>query len=299
MAIEKYVILIAGHSPGGDPGAQGQGRNEADETIQITNRVHNLLLPHPNVYVDVVPHNLDYVDSKNWINSRLPGLDDGINVEIHKNSTAGATGVETYTPLSPDADTTRLATCINNELARTSGLRNRGVKQGGFYLITNTNQRAVLVEAGFMQEDPLDDAADERYARGIANGICDFFGEPRPSDAVVVPVINPIPLTATPDQLYRLKHGDVQKGAYSSDKNAYSGWEFYGMTGTITLAGNDVTAAVVAKYTPPPKPTPTPVPTVPSHEDRIGAKVDANTALLNSILTIVKQILDKITAVFK
>jgi hypothetical protein len=282
MAIQKYAILIAGHSPA-DPGAQGQGRNEADETIQITNRVHDLLLPHPNVFVDVVPHNLDYVDSKNWINSRLPNLDDGINVEIHKNSTVGATGVETYTPLSPDADTTRLATCINNELARTSGLRNRGVKQGGFYLITNTNQRAVLVEAGFMQQDPLDDAADARYAEGIANGICDFFGEPRPSALVKPPVLNPIPPTATPDQLYRLKHGDVQKGAYSSDKNAYSGWEFYGKTGTITLAGKDVTAEVVEKYRPKPTPTPTPVPTVPSRDDLQDAEIAGLKALIKTI----------------
>lgn len=283
MAIKKYVILIAGHSPA-DPGAMGQGKKEADETIQITNRVRDLLLPHPNVYVDVVPHNLDFVDSTNWINARYPGIDDGINVEIHKNSTAGATGVETFTGLGPDSITTRLATLINNELARVSGLRNRGVKQGNFYLITNSNQRAVLVEAGFMQMDPLDDAADARYAEGIANGICDFFGEPRPSAITKPPVVNPIPPTATPDQLYRLKHGATQKGAYSSDKNAYSGWEFYGKTGTIWLAGKDVTAEVIAKYTPKPTPAPEPVPTVPSRDDQQDAEIASLKALLNKVV---------------
>ena len=282
MAIKKYVILIAGHSPGTDPGSQGQGRNEADETIQITDRVADLLLPHPNIYVDTVPHNLDFVDSTTWINARFPGLDDGINVEIHKNSTAGATGVETFTGVGPDAETSRLATSINNELAGVSGLRNRGVKQGNFYLITNSNQRAVLVEAGFMQQDPLDDAADARYAEGIANGICDFFGEPRPA-AVNIPVITPIPPTATPDHLYRLKIDGVQKGAYSSDKNAYSGWEFYGSKGVITLAGNDVTTAVIQKYKPAPVPTPAPIPTVPSRDDKQDAEIVGIKALLKLI----------------
>ncbi len=280
MAIQKYVILIAGHSPNADPGALGQGSTEANETVQITNRVADLLLPHPNIYVDVVPHNLDYVDSTTWINSRLPNLDDGINVEIHKNSTIGATGVETFTGLNPDGETHRLATNINNELARVSGLRNRGVKSASLYLITNSNQRAVLVEAGFMQADPIDDSADARYAEGIANGICDFFGEARPAQ-VNVPVITPIPPAATPDQLYRLKHGDVQKGAYSNDKNAYSGWEFYGRVGVITLAGKDVTSQVVDKYKP--APTPAPVPTVPSRDDQQDVEIAGIKALLKTI----------------
>jgi N-acetylmuramoyl-L-alanine amidase len=284
MAIKKYVILIAGHSPGSDNGAQGQGKNEADETVQITNRVADLLLPHPNIFVDTVPHNLDYVDSTNWINARFPNLDDGINVEIHKNSTAGATGVETFTGLGADATTTQLAKNINDELARTSGLRNRGVKQAALYLITNSNQRAVLVEAGFMQVDPLDDAADARYAEGIANGICDFFGEARPAAVnVPAPVITPIPPTATPAQLYRLKHGDTQKGAYSSDKNAYSAWEFFGKIGVIELNGRDVTAEVVAKYTPKPALTPAPAPTVPSRDDLQDAEISSIKALLKTI----------------
>lgn len=284
MAIRKYVILIAGHSPGGDPGAYGQGKYEADETVQITNRVHQLLLPHPNVYVDVVPHNLDFVDSTNWINARYKNLDDGINVEIHKNSTAGATGVETFTGIGPDATTKKLATNINNELARVSGLRNRGVKQGNFYLITNSNQRAVLVEAGFMQEDPLDDKADAKYAEGIANGICDFFGEPRPAAVnATKPVVTPIPPTAKPQQLYRVFHGTTQKGAYSSDKNAYSAWVFYGKKGTIRLGSVTVTADVIAKYEPKPTPVPTPVPTVPSRDDQQDAEIASIKALLKKI----------------
>lgn len=283
MAIKKYVILVAGHGPA-DSGAVGQGKREADETIQITNRVHDLLLPHPNIYVDVVPHNLDYVDSTNWINARYKNLDDGINVEIHKNSTAGATGVETFTPIGPDAATTKLATNINNELARVSGLRNRGVKQGNFYLITNSNQRAVLAEAGFMQMDPLDDAADAKYAEGIANGICDFFGEARPKAITTPPVLTPVPPTATPAQLYRLKHGSVQKGAYSNDRNAYSAWEFFGKTGVIWLDGKDVTADVIAKYAPKPaEPKPDPVPTVPSRDDKQDEEIAGIKAAIKAI----------------
>lgn len=291
MAIRKYVILVAGHSPA-DPGALGQGKKEADETVQIVDRIHQLLLPHPNVFVEVVPHNLDYVDSTNWINSRYKNLDDGVIVEVHKNSTAGATGVETFSGLNPDATTTRLGTTINNELARVSGLRNRGFKQAALYLVTNTNQRAVLVEAGFMQADPLDDAADAKYATGIANGICDFFGEARPAVVVAPAPINPIPPTASPDQLYRLFHGTTQKGAYSSDKNAYSAWEFFGKTGKITLAGKDVTTEVIAKYTPAPTPTTPPQPTVPSAPSRD----DLQDAEISGIKAVLKTIMDALGA---
>jgi len=63
--------------------------------------------------------------------------------------------------------------------------------------------------------------------------------------------------------------------------------------------------------TPPPAPTPVPIPPTPpvvvpvpipetpDKLDRIGAKVDANNALLNQILTLLKGLIDKVTAIFK
>lgn len=183
MAIRKMLILVAGHG-GGDPGAQGQGTVEANETINIVDKVYDILAPHPDILVEKVPHNLDYVASTNWINANYKNLDDGVIVEVHKNSFgAPATGIETFTGIGPDSLTARLATLVNNGQVETTGLRNRGIKQGGFYLITNSNQRAVLTESGFVSNggDPVGEAANKKYAQGIANGVCDFFGIARPN----------------------------------------------------------------------------------------------------------------------
>lgn len=198
MAIRKMLILVAGHG-GGDSGAVGQGKTEANETIDIVNKVYNLLAPHPDILVERVPHELDYVASTNWINANYKNLDDGVIVEVHKNSfSAPANGLETFTGLNPDATTTRLATLVNNGQVASTGLRNRGVKQGSFYLITASNQRAVLTESGFISNngDPVGDAANKKYAVGIANGVCDFFGVARPTTAPK-PVITTKDITST------------------------------------------------------------------------------------------------------
>lgn len=196
MAIRKFVILVAGHG-GGDPGAYGQGTNEAHETIQIVNKAAAMFAPHPNITVVTTPHEHDFQASTNWINSYYKNLDDGVIVEVHKNSFAGtATGIETFTGLGPDATTVRLATLVNNGMVAETGLKNRGVKQGNFYLITASNQRAVLAECGFIGTDPVGDDADTKYARGIYNGVCDFFNEPRTTAPIGTPKPTPAPKPA-------------------------------------------------------------------------------------------------------
>jgi len=288
MAIRKFVILVAGHSPQ-DPGALGQGSTEAHETIQITDRVHRMLIPHPNIYVEVVPHSLDFVASTNWINARYKNLDDGVIVEIHKNSTVGATGIETFTGIGPDNWTMKLATDINNNLVAKSGLRNRGVKHSPFYLITNTNQRAVLVEAGFMQADPIDDAADARYALGIAKGVAAFFGEPltvtppapklpvskRVPNAVKLPT--PILFRVKPDtaQVWDLETNPDYRSTKTlkrgEDYRAFAYIEFNGTRyyqtqysfGKNKTGINAIDVEVIPPIVKPsPDPTPTPVPPV-------------------------------------
>lgn len=204
MAIRKMLILVAGHG-GGDSGAIGQSKTEANETIDIVNKVYDLLAPHPDILVERVPHELDYVASTNWINSHYKNLDDGVIVEVHKNSfSAPANGIETFTGINPDATTTRLATLVNNAQVQATGLRNRGIKQGSFYLITASNQRAVLTESGFISNggDPVGDAANKKYALGIANGVCDFFGVARPNTAPkpVITTKDVVTTTSTPFQ---------------------------------------------------------------------------------------------------
>ncbi len=199
MAINRVAILVAGHG-GGDPGATGQGTIEANETINIVDKVYDLLAPHPDIIVEKAPNSQDYVASTAWVNANYLHLDDGVVVEVHKNSFSGsATGIETFTGIGPDGETTRLATCVNNGQVETTGLRNRGIKQGAFYLITDTNPRAVLTESGFVSDggDPVGDAANKKYALGIANGICDFFGVARPNATPPKPVFTTKDISST------------------------------------------------------------------------------------------------------
>ena len=67
------------------------------------------------------------------------------------------------------------------------------------------------------------------------------------------------PTPPAPENLYRLIVDGVQRAAYTVEANAYNGYKNYG-GGTITFNGQDVTAAIVAKYAPVVEPE---VPTTP------------------------------------
>lgn len=179
MAIQKRVILAAGHG-GGDNGAVGQGTTEARETIQITDRVA-AILRDKGVAVEVVPHSLNLGDTINWINARFKGLNDGLAIEIHKNS-GGGTGNEVWTPSYPDGTSKSNAQAIVDAMTNATGLRNRGVKfaqnnrWGRLGFTDDTNTYALLIEAGFIDVDSNSDDADAKFAQGIAQGVLNVFG---------------------------------------------------------------------------------------------------------------------------
>ena len=179
MPIQKRVILAAGHG-GGDSGAVGQGTTEAHETIQITDRVAQVLRDN-GVEVHVVPHSLGLGDTINWINARFKGLEDGLAIEIHKNS-GGGTGNEVWTPSYPDATSKSNAAKIVEAMTNSTGLRNRGVKEaqnnrwGRLGFTDDTHPYALLIEAGFIDVDSNGDDADAKFAQGIAQGVLNVFG---------------------------------------------------------------------------------------------------------------------------
>ena len=194
MAITKRVILAAGHGLG-DPGAVAQGTTEYIEAIQITDKVAYYLRENGGIEVHVVPHTLGLVDSINWVNARWHNINDGIAIEIHKNA-GGGTGNEVWCPSYSDATARDYSNRIAAFMAAETGLRNRGVKEaqtnrfGKLGWTDDTNTYACLVEAGFIDVDPVHDDMDSRMARGIANGIIDYFGvkkveppKPAPSPA--------------------------------------------------------------------------------------------------------------------
>lgn len=141
-----------------------------------------------------------------------------IFVSIHYNAFKGEWGthggVEThYYPTSGKGK--KLAQLVQAELAKATGLRDRGIWASNFYVLRKTKMPAILCECGFM--DNVEEAnlmLDENYqwkvAEAIGRGVCNYLG--------VKYVPKPAPKkeeTAPEGKLFK-----VQVGAFKHRENA-------------------------------------------------------------------------------
>ena len=103
-----------------------------------------------------------------------------IFVSIHANaislSRPEVNGLETYYYQSGQ----RLAQSIHNSILRRLNIRDRGVRQAGFYVLRKTSMPAVLVEVGFVtgQEDSRNlsnSTYRQKMAEAIADGIVQYL----------------------------------------------------------------------------------------------------------------------------
>lgn len=106
-------------------------------------------------------------------------------VSIHHNAYNGkwnnATGVEVYVDNGGTKQDYKLANCIYNRLVKNTGLRGRGVKEYGFWVINQDRIPAVLVEGGFMDGTNdykviTSDVGQTAYAKAVAEGLIEFLG---------------------------------------------------------------------------------------------------------------------------
>lgn len=221
MALAKKVILSAGHG-NGDPGAIGQGTTEANETVQITNRVAAYLNKWGFPQVVIMPHDVgDLVAEINWANRNAGSLEAALAVQIHKNS-GGGNGSEVWTPSYPDDTSKDMARKVAAAIAARTGEPNRGVKEaqnnrwGRLGWCDDTNCYAFLVEAGFIDVNSNDDTNDDRYAYGIAKGIMDIYGLGIPADKVL----------ATVDQVKAVYREVLERDADASGISTYANTKF-------------------------------------------------------------------------
>ena len=108
-------------------------------------------------------------------------------ISVHANAFGNgwndANGVESFVYALNDAKTTSLARCVQHELVRETGLRDRGVKENPtLYVLRKTTMPAVLRECGFMTnviEAKLlkSDAYRKKCAVAICRGICSYTGK--------------------------------------------------------------------------------------------------------------------------
>jgi len=203
--LRPIIIIDPGHG-GNDEGATGYDLKEKDLALDVAMRLEGQL--QKSGHTTVLTRRTDvYVPLPDRVNIANQ-YDHSLFVSIHFNQSRGtpASGVETYyayQKLSPDFMWTGmnllitpstlqlsqgkdLAGAIQNSIAGSVPVINRGVKAATLFVISNVRNPAVLVEGGFVsnsfdaqQLKNLD--YRDRLAAAIADGIINFETQQKPS----------------------------------------------------------------------------------------------------------------------
>ena len=187
MSIKIYVDQ--GHNPREfNTGAEGNGFFEQDITFEIGRRLYALLAANPNFEVKLSRPTADTVlgtsnstsltarvrEANNW------GADAFISLHTNAAENTRASGSEAlvYGPGSTVA--IGLSENILEELALTTGLRNRGiVYRPGLFVLKRTKMPATVIEMGFISnayDAELMAYSPQLFAEGIYRGILDYYG---------------------------------------------------------------------------------------------------------------------------
>jgi N-acetylmuramoyl-L-alanine amidase len=204
------IFIDPGHG-GSDPGATANGLQEKNVTLTIATHIHEMLLSeYENVSVQMsrtgdqtVSLNARTNAANNW------GADYYLSIHINA---GGGTGFESYVDPGVGRPTVTYQEMIHQKVLEQVQLPNRGLKQGSFHVVRESNMPAILTENGF-----IDHAVDalklksssflESLARGHVNGIAAVFHLPRKA------VTSPSQLST--NSLFR-----VQIGAFRNKTNA-------------------------------------------------------------------------------
>ncbi|MEQ9235183.1 N-acetylmuramoyl-L-alanine amidase [Coleofasciculus sp. E2-BRE-01] len=168
------VMLDPGHG-GKDPGAVGIGGLQEKNVILPISLQVAAILEQQGVQTILTRSDDRFISLRGRVQlAEQTNVD--LFVSIHANaislSRPDVNGVETYYY----ANGRGLADAIQNSLLQSTGMRNRGVKQGRFYVIRRTSMPSALVEVGFVTgaEDAPRLATPEfrsQIAQAIARGI--------------------------------------------------------------------------------------------------------------------------------
>lgn len=178
------IALDAGHG-GSDPGAVYKDRREKEDTLDLTLAVGDILKKNG---IDVY-----YTRTTDEYETPFKKATDANNsganlfVSIHRNSSENPnqySGVETlvYSDTGLKAEVARN---INNQL-EDAGFKNLGVdERKNLVVLKRTKMPAVLVEAGFINNDKDNYLFDEEFdsiAQAIADGILESIPSGRPGN---------------------------------------------------------------------------------------------------------------------
>ena len=184
MAVKIYIDQ--GHNPvNPNAGAEGGGYREQDIVYEIGVRLAAIL--RENGYETKLSRPQRTTQLGTSTATSLAARVNEANawgadyfISLHTNSSvnpqAGGTEILVYSLTSPAYP---LAESILEQLTLSTGFRSRGVvPRPGLYVLKKTQMPALLAELGFIsnpEEAALMANSPELFARGIANGIFDYF----------------------------------------------------------------------------------------------------------------------------
>lgn len=177
------IYINPGHSVDGDDhGACCFGLREADIALAIGKRVETYLQAAGYVVkVGQFNHLQIICDDANAFKADL-------FVSIHCNAALNSSAKGTETFSSGGTKSTRLAELIQNQLANSLPVVNRGVKTANFYVLKHTEMPAVLVETAFItnpEDADLLRYKEDDFARAIARGVTDYYRNEKPLPDIV------------------------------------------------------------------------------------------------------------------
>ncbi len=174
----KVIVIDPGHG-GKDPGASGQQYQEKTLTLNIAKELErSLKATGMNVIMtrdgDTYPTLTERVNI-----SHTNKADIFISIHLNSNSNKEAQGTDTYY-YETNVNERELANCIQEEVIKATGLKNRGIHEGNFQVIRTNAKAAILVELGFISnpEEEKILASKEfqvQAAAGIVKGIERYF----------------------------------------------------------------------------------------------------------------------------
>ena len=181
------ITIDAGHG-GYDSGAVGPtGVLEKNITLPIALKVGEILSKNGiNVVYTRTSDKVAWPSNEGEDLQKRCDISDKANadyfVAIHANSAdvSSVNGLETYY-FQGSSKGQKLAESVEQELVQATGLKDRGVKTEGYYVLKNTNAVAILTEIGFIsnpeQEKVLNTPEyQNKYAEAIATGILTHLG---------------------------------------------------------------------------------------------------------------------------
>jgi N-acetylmuramoyl-L-alanine amidase len=182
------LYLDPGHG-GTDPGAQGNGLNEKDVTLDIALRIRTIL---NNTYENIevmMSRTGDITKSLSQRTNEANAWGADFYMAIHINAFNGtAQGYEDYihSSLTDNSTTAKYRDIIHAEVINLNQLNDRGKKKANFHVLRESAMPAFLSENGFI--DNAHDAALmkqtswlQNVAQGHANGIAKAFSLERKS----------------------------------------------------------------------------------------------------------------------